>query len=159
MDLVGQFLRLAGHIPVYAQRGREAFDAAVELLRDGETVGIFPEGALTEEYGHLMPTHTGAVRLAATARVPLLPMGIALDRHFVASSTINQFGVREKMCWYKTGAYEVTFGEPLLFSHSPDDREAVQESTMCLAQLIESLMEQSAKRLLAESWPLSTSMG
>ena len=44
VPVIGQFLRLAGHVPVYAKRGREAFEAAVQLLRDGHTVGIFPEG-------------------------------------------------------------------------------------------------------------------
>ena len=54
MPFLGGFLRRAGHIPVAAGNGRAAFEAAVELLKEGKTVGIFPEGAnLTFKRGHI----------------------------------------------------------------------------------------------------------
>ena len=158
VPLVGRFLRLAGHIPVYANRGREAFDAAVQLLSDGHTVGIYPEGALSEEDGHFAAAHTGAVRLAVTAKVPLLPMGIALDRHFVSTRQLDQFGVQEKMRWFWLGAYEVSMGKALMFDHPVDDREAVKCSTDILMQEIRHLVDRSAQRLLNSSWPLSASL-
>lgn len=159
MPAIGQFLRLAGHIPVYANRGREAFDAAVQLLRDGHTVGIFPEGALSAEDGQFAAARTGAVRLAATAQVPLLPMGIALDRHFVSTRQLDQFGVQEQMRWFWLGAYEVSMGQALMFDHSADDREAVKHSTDLLMREIKRLVDRSARRLLNSSWPLSASLG
>jgi 1-acyl-sn-glycerol-3-phosphate acyltransferase len=155
LPLLGHFLRLAGHIPVYRSRGREAFDAAVQLLQDGHTVGIFPEGALSGEDGRFAAAHTGAVRLAATARVPLLPMGIALDRHFVSTRQLNQFGVQEQMRWFWLGAYETTMGQALLFDHAADDREAVKHSTDLLMREIKRLVDRSAQRLLNSSWPLT----
>jgi 1-acyl-sn-glycerol-3-phosphate acyltransferase len=150
---VGQFLHLAGHIPVYARRGCEAFDAALALLKAGHTVGIFPEGTLTEGYCQLGPTHSGAVRLATSAKAPIIPMGIALDRHFVFSRSLNQFGVKEPMRWFWMGAYEVSMGKALLFEHDAGDREAVNQSTGVLTRAIETLMQRSAKRLLDSSWP------
>ena len=150
---VGQFLRLAGHIPVYADRGREAFDAAVDLLRGGHTVGIFPEGALSEEGGQMVTGRTGAVRLATTARVPIVPVGIALDWHFVNRREIQEFGLQEKMRWFWLGAYEATVGRPLVFEHDPDDREEVRQSTDILMAAIDGLVEHSARRLLDASWP------
>ncbi len=159
VPVVGQFLRWAGHIPVYANRGREAFDAAAQLLSDGHTVGIFPEGALSEEDGQFAAAHTGAVRLAVTARVPLLPMGAALDRHFVSTRQLDQFGVQEKMRWFWLGAFEVSMGRALMFDHSADDREAVRRSTDILMQEIRRLMDRSAQRLLNSSWSLSASLG
>ncbi|NOH02840.1 MAG: 1-acyl-sn-glycerol-3-phosphate acyltransferase [Chloroflexi bacterium] len=152
--VVGQFLHLAGHIPVYANRGREAFEAALQLLSDGRTVSIFPEGALSEVDGRLMPPHTSAVRLAVTANVPIVPAGIALDRRFVTYRQIHQFGVEDRMRWFWLGAYEVTTGKPLVFDHGADDREAVRQSTEALMQDIKRLMERSAKRLLDTSWLL-----
>jgi len=159
MPLVGQFLRLAGHIPVYRSRGREAFDAALQLLKDGHTVGIYPEGALSEEDGQFAAAHTGAVRLAAAAQVPLVPMGIALDRHFVSTRQLDQFGVQEQMRWFWLGAYEVSMGQALMFDHSADDREAVKRSTDILMQEIKRMVDRSAQRLLNSSWPLSASLG
>jgi 1-acyl-sn-glycerol-3-phosphate acyltransferase len=157
VPLVGQFLRCAGHIPVYARRGREAFDAAVALLRSGHTVGIFPEGALSAEGGQIVTGRTGAVRLAATARVPIVPVGIALDWHFVSRRDIQQFGMAERMRWFWLGAYEATAGRPLVVEHVADDREAVQWSTDRLMQAIDRLVERSAQRLLDASWPLRSS--
>jgi 1-acyl-sn-glycerol-3-phosphate acyltransferase len=159
VPVVGQFLRLAGHIPVYAHRGREAFNRAVQLLGDGHTVGIFPEGALSEEDGRLVGAHTGAVRLALTANAPLLPVGIALDRHFVSTRQLDRFGVQEQMRWFWLGAYEVSMGKALMFDHPLDDREAVKHSTDILMHEIRRLVDRSARRLLNSSWPLSASLG
>jgi 1-acyl-sn-glycerol-3-phosphate acyltransferase len=92
VPLIGRFLCLAGHIPVYAHRGREAFEAALHLLSEGQTVGIFPEGALSEDDGQLVTARSGAIRLAATARVPIVPAGIAPDWHFVTARRLQQLG-------------------------------------------------------------------
>jgi 1-acyl-sn-glycerol-3-phosphate acyltransferase len=158
VPLIGQFLRLAGHIPVYPKRGREVFETALHLLGEGKTVGIFPEGALSEDDGHLVPVRSGAVRLAVTAQVPIVPAGIAPDWHFVTTRQWQQSGVTEKMRWFWLGGYEVSVGKPLVFEHAADDREAVKQSTHILVEEIERLMERSAKRLLDASWPLTTRM-
>jgi 1-acyl-sn-glycerol-3-phosphate acyltransferase len=156
MPLVGGFLRLAGHIPVYARRRREAFEAALQLLGEGKVVGIFPEGALSEDDGRLVATRSGAVRLAVTAGVPIVPVGIAPDWHFVTTRRWQRSGVVEEMRWFLLGAYEVSVGTPLIFEHAPDERKAVQRSKDTLTEEIERLMERSAERLLAASWPLAT---
>jgi 1-acyl-sn-glycerol-3-phosphate acyltransferase len=155
---IGQFLRLAGHIPVYAHRGREAFEAALHLLGEGKTVGIFPEGALSEDDGYLVPARSGAVRLAVTAQVPIVPAGIAPDWHFVTTRQWQQSGVTEKLRWFWLGGYEVSVGKPLVFEHAADDRGAVKQSTRILIEEIKRLMERSVKRLLDASWPLTTRM-
>jgi 1-acyl-sn-glycerol-3-phosphate acyltransferase len=156
VPLIGRLLRLAGHIPVYAHRGQEAFETALHLLGEGRTVGIFPEGALSEEDGRLVTARSGAVRLAVTARVPIVPAGIAPDWHFVTARQLQRFGVTERMRWFWLGAYEVTVGKPLVIDHAADDREAVKQSTNILKREIERLMERSARRLLDASWPLTT---
>jgi 1-acyl-sn-glycerol-3-phosphate acyltransferase len=155
--LIGQFLRLAGHIPVCADRRREAFEAALDLLGEGKTVGIFPEGALSDD-GYVLTARSGAVRLAVTARVPIVPAGIAPDWHFVSARQWHQSGASEKMRWFWLGRYEVSVGKPLVFGHAAGDREAVRRSTNILIEEIERLMERSARRLLDASWPLSTRM-
>ena len=151
---IGQFLRLAGHIPVYAHRGHEAFEATLHRLDEGQTVGILPEGALSDDDGRLVTARSGAVRLAVTAQVPIVPAGIALDWHFVTTRQWRQSGVEEKMRWFWLGAYEVSVGKPLELEHAADDREAVKQSTDILIEEIKRLMEKSAKRLVGASWPL-----
>ena len=118
-------------------------------------MGIFPEGALSEDDGQLVRVRSGAVRLAVTARVPIVPAGIAPDWHFVTARRLQRFGI-EKMRWFLLGAYEVSVGKPLVFEHAADDRVAVSRSTGILMEEIERLRERSAKRLLDGSWPLKT---
>ena len=83
MPVLGRFLRGAGHIPVLAENGRAAFDAAVELLKAGKTIGIFPEGALSPLAGGTCPAHTGVARLALAGGAPIIPAGIALQREHI----------------------------------------------------------------------------
>ena len=110
-------------------------------------MGIFPEGAMSADDGQLVAARSGAVRLAVTARVPIVPVGIAPDWRFVTTRQLQQFGVTEKVRWFWLGAYEVSVGKPLVFEHAADDREAVKLSTAILIGEIERHMERSAKRL------------
>jgi 1-acyl-sn-glycerol-3-phosphate acyltransferase len=57
-----------------------AIDTAVQLARDGEVVAIFPEGTRRKKgmvKKHQARPHTGAVRVALEAGVPLIPAAIA----------------------------------------------------------------------------------
>lgn len=77
---LGWILESAGAFPV--KRGRhdeEAIQRAVELARAGEVVVIFPEGTRRKKgvaKRHKPRPHTGAARVALTARVPLVPAAI-----------------------------------------------------------------------------------
>jgi glycerol-3-phosphate O-acyltransferase / dihydroxyacetone phosphate acyltransferase len=89
--LVGWLIRGAGAIPVHRrqddpsqmQRNDDAFGAAHEALRQGDAVGIFPEG-LSHDEPALAPLRTGAARIAlgaARARggtFPIIPVGLVL---------------------------------------------------------------------------------
>jgi len=57
---------------------KEAWARAIETLKGGGIIGIFPEGT-TKHVGQreLMKGHTGVARLALLAHVPVVPAGIA----------------------------------------------------------------------------------
>jgi 1-acyl-sn-glycerol-3-phosphate acyltransferase len=57
-------------------RGAGSYSAAVDALTSGEIVAVFPQGTIrhTREIGEL---RSGAVRMAAEADVPLVPVGCA----------------------------------------------------------------------------------
>ena len=69
-----------GAFPVRrGQADLEAIGRAVELLRDGEVVVMFPEGTRRKKglrKKHEARAHTGAARIALTADVPLVPAAI-----------------------------------------------------------------------------------
>jgi 1-acyl-sn-glycerol-3-phosphate acyltransferase len=75
--LVARVMRGAGQIPVQrnAASAAEALDHAVEALRRGETVVIYPEGTVTREPGKWpMAGKTGIARLALLSGAPVVPV-------------------------------------------------------------------------------------
>lgn len=54
---------------------KQALAQAVSLLRQGEVIGIFPEGTRSRS-GKLQKAFTGVARLALTAKVPVVPVGM-----------------------------------------------------------------------------------
>ena len=53
----------------------EAFDEAIAALKKGSVVGIYPEGGRSPG-GKLQKGKTGVVRIALSAKVPIVPVGI-----------------------------------------------------------------------------------
>ena len=71
--LVGPLMRSMHHIEVDRGEGLASFNTAVDLLRAGQAVGIFPEATISRAM-ELKEFKTGAVRIAAEAGVPLVPV-------------------------------------------------------------------------------------
>ncbi len=72
---VGAIMRSLHHIPVDRAAGEDSMRHAVEHLRSGELVGIFPEATISRSF-EVKECKTGAVRIAAEAGVPLIPMAL-----------------------------------------------------------------------------------
>ncbi|HUX69459.1 MAG TPA: lysophospholipid acyltransferase family protein [Cellulomonadaceae bacterium] len=77
VPVLGGLLRRTGMIPVQRNTAAAAssLSAAVDALRSGECVAVFPEGTLTRD-PDLWPMvgKTGVARLALTTRVPVIPI-------------------------------------------------------------------------------------
>jgi len=62
------------------KKSQEGLEHAIELLKEGELVGIFPEGVHTLARPHavskIMTFRTGFARIALTARVPIIPAAV-----------------------------------------------------------------------------------
>lgn len=70
---VGPLMRSLHHIEVDRGEGVASFHTAVDYLRHGEAVGIFPEATISRSM-ELKEFKTGAVRIAAEAGVPVVPV-------------------------------------------------------------------------------------
>ena len=68
----GPLMRSLHHIEVDRADGVASYRRAVEFLRAGECVGIFPEATISRAM-ELKEFKTGAVRIAAEAGVPVVP--------------------------------------------------------------------------------------
>ena len=79
--VLAPILRAGGAFKVRRGEGDvEAMQTAVELVREGEIVVMFPEGTRQTKglvKRHTARRHTGAARIALTANAPLVPAAIA----------------------------------------------------------------------------------
>ncbi|WP_434741412.1 lysophospholipid acyltransferase family protein [Micromonospora sp. SH-82] len=71
----GPLMRAMKHISVDRQAGSASFRAAVEALRAGEVVGVFPEGTVSRSLT-VKELKSGTVRMARMAGVPVLPTAL-----------------------------------------------------------------------------------
>ena len=85
VPVLGWLFRLAKAIPVAPQKEdpvayAAAFEAAAQVLREGDLLGIFPEGAITAD-GTLQPFRGGIVKIVQRAEqegldVPVVPVAL-----------------------------------------------------------------------------------
>lgn len=76
VPVLGTLMRQFGAFPVrLGTKDPNAYAAALDVLRDGRALGIFPEAGRTVE-GPMNPLKTGTARLAIEARAPIVPVTI-----------------------------------------------------------------------------------
>ena len=73
--VAGPLMRAMGHISVNRDAGSDAFRQGVRALKDGELLGVFPEGTMSRSF-ELISFKSGAVRMAAMAQVPIIPITV-----------------------------------------------------------------------------------
>ncbi|QBJ96679.1 1-acyl-sn-glycerol-3-phosphate acyltransferase [Rhodococcus sp. ABRD24] len=71
----GPMMRAMKHIPVDRSAGADSYRAAVQALRDGELVGVFPEATISRSF-ELKEFKSGAARMALESGTPIIPMVI-----------------------------------------------------------------------------------
>lgn len=80
VPVLGALFRLAKAIPI-APRAEDpaayeaAFEAAAQVLRDGDLLGIFPEGGITRD-GELQKFKGGVMKILALRPAPVIPMAL-----------------------------------------------------------------------------------
>ena len=70
--VTGTLMRGMKHIPVDRRAGQGSLQAAIDALKAGEIVGVFPEATMSLSF-ELKEFKSGAVRMAQEAGVPILP--------------------------------------------------------------------------------------
>jgi 1-acyl-sn-glycerol-3-phosphate acyltransferase len=71
----GPLMRGMHHIPVDRDAGLASYKQALAALKDGQVVGVFPEATISRSFT-LKEFKSGAVRMAAAAGVPIIPMAL-----------------------------------------------------------------------------------
>ncbi|MDQ8706381.1 lysophospholipid acyltransferase family protein [Streptomyces sp. LHD-70] len=71
----GPLMRGMKHIPVDRNQGEAAYAHALDSLRSGQIVGVFPEATISPSFT-LKSFKSGAARMAQEAGVPLIPVAL-----------------------------------------------------------------------------------
>jgi 1-acyl-sn-glycerol-3-phosphate acyltransferase len=133
--LSGPLLRAMRHLPVDRFGSPEdAIAPAVQALRQGELVGIFPEGAMSRSF---MPAQarTGAARIAMEAGAPLIPAAVWGSHRILTTKHLRgllQPGI----------AVTIRFGPPVAY-RAGEDPDAVTERLMAdIRELVDQAVAQ-----------------
>jgi 1-acyl-sn-glycerol-3-phosphate acyltransferase len=104
----GPLMRSLHHIEVDRGAGTASYDMAVDYLRAGEAVGIFPEATISRSM-ELKEFKTGAVRIAAAAGVPLVPVVLWGTQRMMTKDHPRDFS-RGKTILIRVGAPQYPVG-------------------------------------------------
>ena len=131
---VGMVLRGMRHIPVDMKAGADAYRLAVQALRDGEMLGIFPEGGVSASF-EVRELKSGAIRMAAEAGVPVIPVAVWGGHRLLTKAAGSRF--REKFGL----PIGFAFGAPILPSETDDAAAVTLDLQHTLQNLVHSLQE------------------
>lgn len=109
-------------IPVDRTAGSESYGVAVERLREGELVGVYPEATISRSF-ELKEFKSGAARMAQDADVPIVPL-IVWGAHRIWTKDHPKNLGRNKI------PITVAVGKPLRTGPSVDESMAELRSAM-----------------------------
>lgn len=132
--VVGWLLRGMRHISVDMNAGAAAYVNAVTALKDGELLGVFPEAGVSASFT-VRDLKTGAVRLAAEAGVPIIPVAVWGGHRLLTKN--RKIGFRERFGVPVTFA----FSSPITVSAADDPREATERLRDILQGLVDDLQK------------------
>lgn len=73
----GFLFKSAGTLPVHVGKiHKDSFKFAIDILKQGEAIGIFPEGTRNYTEKQLLPFKRGAVTLAKETNTNIIPFAI-----------------------------------------------------------------------------------
>jgi 1-acyl-sn-glycerol-3-phosphate acyltransferase len=122
VKVVRFLIKHTGTIPVDRRAGAGAYAIAVERLRAGEIVGVYPEATISRSF-ELKEFKTGAARMAREAQVPIVPLIVWGAQRMWTKDHPRNLG-RKKI------AITVAVGSPLYAAKSVDETNAAMRESM-----------------------------
>ncbi|WP_311243435.1 lysophospholipid acyltransferase family protein [Microbacterium sp. WCS2018Hpa-23] len=159
VPVLGWILRRTGMIPVArsssASAAKQTLKQSAELVEHGRGVIVYPEGTLTRD-PDLWPMRgkSGAVRLALTDGIPLIPMA-----HWGTQEIMGRYQ-KGLSLWPLRKPVDVIIGDPVDVSDlrgRAGEASALNEATNRLMNAITALLEDLRdEKAPAERWNPST---
>ncbi|MDX9719683.1 MAG: alpha/beta fold hydrolase [Myxococcota bacterium] len=146
--LLGQLIRFSGS-PFIKRGGDElGMQQAIEQLRAGNAIAVFPEGTIPGEERkmrhHVEPEtgllrgHTGVIRLAKAAGVPIVPLGLSGTSACLPPEIFPRLELLELP---KTLPLTARFGTPMVLEEGELDYDGLRVKTNELMGRISALID------------------
>lgn len=149
----GPLMRGMKHIPVDRAAGAASFRGALQALKSGEIVGVFPEATISRSF-ELKEFKSGPVRLAQAGGVPVLPTVIW------GSQRIWTKGRHQELRRNHVPVL-ITVGEPVTIAKGADRDAALADLKQRMSALLASAQERypDAPRGEDDRWWLPARLG
>lgn len=142
---VRAFLRATQQISAYSkEERRQVVPTAVEYLKKGESVYIFPEGDLNS-LTELRKFYLGMARIYLAYPVPIIPIGLIAPRRRVKKRDIRMKEITVRQMTIVSRNYYANIGEAMEF---PD--QIAYEDRNIAAQEITDRVKERISRLIEE---------
>ena len=122
VKVISFLIKHSGTIPVDRRAGGSAYAVAVERLRGGEIVGVYPEATISRSF-ELKEFKTGTARMARDAAVPIVPL-IVWGAHRMWTKDHPRNMGRNKI------PITVAAGPPIQAAETIDDTNAAMREAM-----------------------------
>jgi 1-acyl-sn-glycerol-3-phosphate acyltransferase len=140
--ITGPIMRGCRHIPVDRASGAASYDVAVERLKAGELVGVYPEATISRSF-EIKEFKSGAARMAIEADVPLVP-------HIVWGAQRIWTKGHPKKLWRPKVPITVAVGEPIQPTLPAPELTALLHSRM--QHLLEKVQDSYGPYPAGEFW-------
>lgn len=124
----GPLMRGMHHIAVDRDAGSASMRTALRALKDGELVGLFPEATISRSFT-VKELKSGAVRMAAAARVPIVPMAVWGGQRMFTKGHPKRFG--------RGRTITIAVGAPITVGTRDDMAAATENLRSTLQQLLD----------------------
>ncbi len=134
----GPLMRGMKHIPVDRDAGTGAFRQAMRALKDGEIIGIFPEGTTSRSFT-VKELKPGAVRLAQATRTPLIPVAVW------GGQRIFTRGQPRKLLAWRRHIY-ISVGHPIELPRGVDPQERTDHLREVLQKMLVDIQQRTPEQ-------------
>ena len=125
----GPLMRGMRHISVDREAGLGSYREALEKLKAGEVVGVFAEATISRSFT-VKELKNGAVRMAAAADVPVIPVALWGTQRLWTKG-------HPKRLWQRHVPIKIIVGEPLHPKKGGDFNQLTEDLRTSLSQLLD----------------------
>lgn len=124
--LSGPLMRSLHHIEVDRAAGSQSYRTALEYLRGGEVVGVFPEATISRSF-ELKEFKSGVTRMARAGKAPVLPVVIWGTQRMMTKDHPRDFS--------RGHVFDISVGPAMTVSTDPDG--ALVELRRTMAEMLD----------------------